>query len=153
VENPEDMDIEQPRRTRGLCPDYHYLSNPFGYEGEEEETNILEETYAVITGDELNSLNKAKSSQDWPEWRKAIDKELKLMDEMGTWELVEKPLDAITIPNKWTFVKKHNKVNQVVRHKARLVMKGCAQSPGHEFTETYSLVVQASMSSSMVPFT
>ena len=48
VENPEDMDIEQPRRTRGLCPDYHYLSNPFGYEGKEEETNILEETYAVI---------------------------------------------------------------------------------------------------------
>src|SRR6202051_3857326 len=143
VENPEDMDIEQPRRTCGLRPDYRYLSNPFGYEGEEEATNILEETYAVIAGDELNSLNEAKSSQDWPEWRKAIDEELKLLDEMGTWELVEKPLDAITIPNKWTFVKKRNKANQVVCHKVRLVVKGCAQRPGHEFTETYSPVVRA----------
>jgi len=118
VENPEDVDIEQPRRTCGLRPDYRYLSNPFGYKGEEEATNILEETYAVIARDELNSLNEAKSSPDWPEWRKAIDKELKLLDEMGTWELVEKPLDAITIPNKWTFVKKRNKANQVVCHKA-----------------------------------
>jgi len=141
VENPEDVDIEQPRRTRGLRPDYRYLSNPFGYEGEEEETNLLEETYAVIAGDELNSLNEAKSSQDWPEWRKAIDEELKLLDEMGTWELVENLLDTITIPNKWTFIKKRNKVNQVVHHKAQLVVKGCAQRPGCKFTETYSLVV------------
>jgi len=85
VENPEDVDVEQPRRIHGLCPDYRYLSNPFGYEGEEEATNILQETYAVIAGDELNSLNEAKSSPDWPEWCKAIDEELKLLDEMGTW--------------------------------------------------------------------
>jgi hypothetical protein len=143
VENPEDVDIEQPQRTRGLHPDYRYLSNPFGYKGEEEETNILEEIYAVIARDELNSLNEAKSSQDWPEWHKAIDEELKLLDEMGTWELVEKLLDAITIPNKWTFVKKRNMANQVVRHKVRLVMKGCAQRPGHKLTETYSPVVRA----------
>src|ERR1700683_1181688 len=44
VENPEDIDIDQPRRTRGHRPDYRYLSNPFGYEGEEEVTNLLEET-------------------------------------------------------------------------------------------------------------
>ena len=121
VEDPEDVDTEQPRRTCGLCPDYRYLSNPFGYKGEEEETNLLEETYTVIAGDELNGLGEAKGSQDWPEWHKAIDEELKLLDEMGTWELVEKPLDAITIPNKWTFVKKRNKANQVIRHRARLL--------------------------------
>src|ERR1700676_5755494 len=72
VENPEDVDIEQPRRTRGLRQDYCYLSNPFGYEGEEEVTNLLEETYAIIAGDEVNSLNDAKGSQDCPERRKTI---------------------------------------------------------------------------------
>jgi hypothetical protein len=56
---------------------------------------------------------------------------------------VEKPLDTIVIPNKWTFVKKCNRVNQVTRHKVRLVVKGCAQRPGHEFMETYSPVVRA----------
>jgi len=34
--------------------------------------------------------------------------------------------------------KKRNKANQVVHHKAQLVVKGYAQRPGHEFTETYS---------------
>ena len=62
---------------------------------------------------------------------------------MGTWELVEKLLDAIAIPNKWTFVKKRDRANQVTHHKAQLVVKGCAQHPGHEFTETYSAVVRA----------
>jgi hypothetical protein len=114
-----------------------------GYEDEEEETNLLEETYTIIAGDELNSLSEAKSSPDWPEWHKDIGEELKLLDEMGTWESVEKPQDAITIPNKWTFVKKRNKATQVIHHRARLVMKGCAQRPGHEFIETYSPVVQA----------
>ena len=141
VENSDGVDIEQPRKTCGLCPDYHYcyLNNPFGDEAEE--TNIIDETYTIIAGDELDSLSEAKGSPDWPEWRKAIDEELKLLDEMGTWELVEKPQDAIIIPNKWTFIKKRNKANQVIRHRARLVMKGCAQHPGHEFTETYSPVV------------
>src|ERR1700721_4008720 len=125
-----------------MRPEYCYLSNPFGYEGEEEVTNLLEETYAIIAGDELNSLSEAKSSQDWPEWRKAIGEELNLLDEMGTWELVEKPQDAITIPNKWTFIKKRNKANQVVRHRARLVGKGCAKRPGHKFTEPYSPVAR-----------
>jgi len=68
--------------------------------------------------------------------------ELKLLNEMGTWELVEKLLDAIAIPNKWAFVKKRDKGNQVTCHKVRLVVKGCAQHPGHEFTEMYSLVVR-----------
>ena len=94
------------------------MNNLFGDEDEEEEMNLIDETYAIIAGDELNSLSEAKGSPDWPEWHKAIDEELKLLDEMGTWELVEKPQDAITIPNKWTFVKKRNKANEVVRHRA-----------------------------------
>jgi len=145
VEIPIDVDINEPRKTRGLRPDYRYcyLNNIFGQEDDEEETNLLEETYAIIAGDELNSLEEAKSSLDWPEWRKAIDEELKLLEEMGTWILVEKPEDAIAIPNKWTFVKKRNKINIIVRHRARLVVKGCVQRPGHEFMETYSPVVRA----------
>ena len=126
MENSDGVDIDQPQRTCGLRPDYRYcyLNNQFGDEDKEEETNLIEETYAIIAGDELNSLSEAKGSPDWPEWRKAIGEELKLLDEMGTWELVEKPQDAITIPNKWTFVKKRNKANQVICHRARLVVKG-----------------------------
>jgi hypothetical protein len=101
VENPEDVDVDQPRKTRGVRPDHRYLDNPFRGEGEEKESYLgLEEIYTIIAGDKLNSLVEAKSSPDWSEWRIAINEELKLLNEMGTWKLVEKPLDAITIPNK-----------------------------------------------------
>ena len=62
---------------------------------------------------------------------------------MGTWELVDKPLSAIPIANKWTFVKKWSKTGEIVKYKARLVVKvkGCAQCPGYDYVETFSPVV------------
>ena len=62
MENPEDVDIEQLRKTCGIRPDYHYLSNPFGYEGEEEVTNLLEETYANATRPDISyAINRLAS--------------------------------------------------------------------------------------------
>ena len=61
---------------------------------------------------------------------------------MGTWRLVEKPPNAIPIANKWTFLKKRNKAGEVIKFKARLVAKRCAQRPGHDYVETFSPVVQ-----------
>lgn len=60
---------------------------------------------------------------------------------MGLWRLVKKPLDAILIANKWTFVRKRNKAGEVVRLKARLVAKGCSQRPGYDYAKTFSPVV------------
>jgi hypothetical protein len=53
-----------------------------------------------ITRDELTSLKDAKSSPDWPEWEKAMKIELDSLLEKGTWELVQKPPDAVPISNK-----------------------------------------------------
>jgi hypothetical protein len=106
--------------------------------------NVLEaeEAYAIIAGDELTSLNKAKGSQDWPEWQKAMKDELQLLNEKGTWELVNKPPDAVLLPNKWTTIKKRDKEGKFVRHRARLVAKGCTEHPGQDYMETYSPVVR-----------
>jgi hypothetical protein len=70
-----------------------------------------------------------------------MGEELGMLTGMGTWELVDKPPEAVLIPNKWTFVKKRNKEGEIVRYKARLVVKGCAQHPG-QYMETYSPVVR-----------
>ena len=58
---------------------------------------------------------------------------------MGTWRLVEKPPNAIPIANKWTFLKKRNKAGEVIKFKARLVAKKCAQRPGHDYVKTCCL--------------
>jgi len=40
------------------------------------------------------------------------------------------------------FLEEANKEGQIVKYKARLVTRGCAQHPGYDYLETHSLVVQ-----------
>ena len=137
-----DIDINEPRKTRGIRTDYHHLHDPFLDEEEEESLLTIEEVYAIIAGDELTSLKEAKDSPDWPEWERAMHEQLDLLKEMGTWETVQKPPDAVPIANKWVFVKKRDIAGKVIRYKARLVAKGCAQRPGYDYMETFSPVVR-----------
>jgi len=66
-------------------------------------------TYQATLGTEdPKTVNEAKQLDDWPEWEKAIKAELDQLNNLGTWELVECPKDAILIPNKWVFIKKYN---------------------------------------------
>ena len=134
-----DIGINAPWKTHGICKH----KNLHNLDPEEEEDNFLtmEEVYAVIAGDELMSLKDTKNSPDWPEWVIAIQAELNLLKEKGTWELVEKLPDAIPIADKWVFIKKYDKEGKVIRYRARLVAKACAQHPGYDYMETFSPVV------------
>ena len=124
-----DIDINAPRKTRGIHIDYKNLHDPYPEEENEDNFLTMEEVYAIIAGDKLTSLKDTRTSPDWPEWEIAMQAELNLLKEKGTWELVEKPPDAIPITNKWVFIKKQGKV---IRYRARLVAKGCAQRPGYD---------------------
>jgi hypothetical protein len=67
---------------------------------------------------------------------------LEQLRSFGTWKLIDCPLDAIPISNKWVFLKKYNKEGDITKYKARLVVKGCAQCPGFDYTDTFSPVVR-----------
>jgi len=60
---------------------------------------------------------------------------------MGTWKLVDKPPGIVPIANKFVFAKKKDKEGNLLKYKAQLVAKGCAQCPGYDFLETHSPVV------------
>jgi hypothetical protein len=88
---------------------------------------MKDELYAIIAGDELTSLRDAKNSPDWPEWEQSMKEQLDLLNEMGTWKLVQKPPNAVAIPNKWTFIRKRDKAGEITQYKGQLVAKGCVQ--------------------------
>ena len=70
---------------------------------------------------------------------------------MGTWKLVSCPKDAVPITNKWVFLTKYNKQGELRKYKACLVAKGCAQRPGYDYTDTFSLVVQLETIQALLP--
>ena len=78
------------------------------------------------------------TSLEWPEWEATIHDKLDQLRHMGTWQLINKPVGAIPIANKWVFTKKRNKDGVLTRYKARLVAKGFAQHPGYDYLETHS---------------
>jgi hypothetical protein len=131
--------------------DYKRLDNPFSDSKDDEDSMIAiylminDESYTAATNDGPISLKEAKQSPDWPEWEKAIQAELEQLQDMGTWVIVKKPLDAIPITNKWLFIRKTNNIRQIDKYKARLVIKGCSQQPSFDYNETYSSVVRLEM--------
>jgi len=145
---PADNEIDVPTwKTRGLYLDFRWLDNPFSDEEDKDimitiQIMIYNESCITATSDGPTSLKQAKDSANWPEWEKAIVVELEQLQAKGTWELVNKPLDTIPITNKWVFIKKTDRLGILIANKAWLVIKGCAQRPGFDYTETYSLVVR-----------
>lgn len=60
-------------------------------------------------------------------WRNAILNEYKALLESNTWELVKVQEGTKAIRNQWVYKVKCNLDGTVVRHKARLVVKGYHQ--------------------------
>jgi hypothetical protein len=76
-------------------------------------------------------------------WRKAMLEELCAIEENNTWELTKLPSGRSTIELKWVFKVKKNEHGDVVCHKARLVVKGCAQRyQGVDFEEVFAPVAR-----------
>jgi len=136
------IDTREPWRTRGIWHDYRYLADPFPDEKEAGMLSVAkEEAFTVIPGDDCHSLKEVWESPNWPEWECVIHIELEQLCCMGTWKLVNKSASAVPIANKWVFAKKQNKEGILTKYKVRLIAKGCAQRPGHDYIETHSPVI------------
>ncbi|CAI7900232.1 unnamed protein product, partial [Closterium sp. NIES-54] len=70
----------------------------------------------------------------------AMDEEIRSLVGMGTWKLVEHPLEVNIMKNLWVLTTKYHIDDTVEREKARLVVKGFTQVYGADYDETYALV-------------
>ncbi|CAI7736528.1 unnamed protein product [Closterium sp. NIES-54] len=66
------------------------------------------------------TLKEALESSDAEEWKKAMESELKSIEENGTWELVELPEGRKAITSKWLFKIKSDADGKIERYKSRL---------------------------------
>lgn len=88
------------------------------------------------------TVNEALSGPNAKEWKEAMDEEYKSLLENDTWETTTLPADKHVIPCKWVYKIKRNENGETVKFKARLVIKGCSQRPGIDYTEVFSPVVR-----------
>ncbi|CAI7832772.1 unnamed protein product, partial [Closterium sp. NIES-54] len=99
--------------------------------GEDEESDYEECAFAFFSPVEMPgepaTLKEDLESSDAEEWKKAMESELKSIDENGTWESVELPEGRKAITSKWLFKIKSDADGKIERYKSRLVAKGYQQ--------------------------
>jgi hypothetical protein len=71
-----------------------------------------------------------------------MDKEMRLIEENGTYELVTPPPNANILDSCWVFCIKTNLNGTLAHHKARLVVRGFQQVEGVDYSETYMPVIK-----------
>ncbi|CAI7912460.1 unnamed protein product, partial [Closterium sp. NIES-53] len=94
---------------------------------------------ALIVGDDEESDYDECAFE---EWKKAMESELKSIEENGTWELVELPKGRKAITSKWLFKIKSDADGKIERYKSRLVAKGYQQKEKVDYKELFAPVVK-----------
>ncbi|CAI7921194.1 unnamed protein product [Closterium sp. NIES-54] len=121
-------------------------------DAEEEEEEVQQESdyeecaFAFFSPVEMlrepATLKEALESSDAEEWKKAMESELKSIEENGTWELVELPEGRKAITSKWLFKIKSDADGNIERYKSGLVAKGYQQKKKVDYKELFAPVVK-----------
>ena len=71
-----------------------------------------------------------------------MQEELVQFERNKVWHLVPRPTDQSVIRTRWVFRNKLDEQGNVIRNKARLVLKGYNQVEGIDYGETFALVAR-----------
>ncbi|KAH9699455.1 hypothetical protein KPL71_024353 [Citrus sinensis] len=82
---------------------------------------------------------RSKTDQNWVT---AMNEELFMIEKNKTWELVDRPQNMKVIGVKWVYKTKLNADGSINKYKARLVVKGFAQVPGVDYSDTFAPVAR-----------
>ncbi|KAI3493567.1 hypothetical protein L1887_40767 [Cichorium endivia] len=83
-----------------------------------------------------------KDAFDHPDWIEAMQMELEEFERNKVWRLIPKPANASIVGLKWVYRNKLDTEGNVVRNKARLVVKGYCQQEGIDYEETFAPVAR-----------
>ncbi|CAI5534788.1 unnamed protein product [Closterium sp. Naga37s-1] len=115
--------------------------------GDDEESDYEECAFAFFSPVEMPgepaTLKEALESSDAEEWKKAMESELKSIEENDTFELVELPEGRKAITSKWLFKIKSDADGKIERYKSTLVAKGYQQKEKVDYKELFAPVVKS----------
>jgi hypothetical protein len=105
---------------------------------------VLALTNTTNVKDPPQSFKQAINSNESDAWKEAIDKEIDSLNKLKVFKLIEKSKvkHIKLVGTKWVFDYKINEQNEIIRHKARLVVLGCQQTKDVNFTETFAPVAK-----------
>ena len=93
---------------------------------------------------DLPSAHDALNGPDADRYIKAMKKEIKQLEEKGTWLIVDRnslPEGANVLPGTWPFRRKRSPDGTIKSYKARFCMRGDRQKEGVDFFDMYAPVV------------
>lgn len=95
----------------------------------------------TVDGKRTYTLAEVQLLDDWPEYEKAMQVELKAITDNQTWDVIDSiPDDRKPVGYTWTFTCKTHETP--IRYKARLCAQGFSQVHGLDYFETFSPVIR-----------
>ncbi|CAI7810432.1 unnamed protein product [Closterium sp. NIES-53] len=114
--------------------------------GDDEDSEYEEFAFAFFSPMEMPgepaTLKEPLEISDAEEWKKAMESELKSIEENGMWELVELPEGRKAITSKWLFKIKSDAYGKIERYKSRLVAKEYQQKEKVDYKELFAPVMK-----------
>lgn len=98
------------------------------------------------------SYQEIKGHSDRIQWEKAINEELKSLNENKTWEIIPMPKNKNIVDCKWVLTVKNDSNGNLTRYKARLVAKGFTQKYLFIYDETFAPVARITTFRLMLAF-
>lgn len=96
----------------------------------------------VTTLDSIKIPQNFYEAIQQPEWKTAVEEEIKVLEKNSTWEYSQLPEGKRPVGCKWIFSVKYNPDGSVNRYKARLVAQRFTQSYGVSYEETFAPVAK-----------
>lgn len=91
---------------------------------------------------EPRTLQEALRHPHWYQWKQAMGEEKSSLVYNKTWTLVPPPVGRKVLKGKWVYKLKRGPNGEVLRYKARWVVKGFLQREGIDFHDTFASVVK-----------
>ncbi|KAH9115866.1 hypothetical protein LEN26_012952 [Aphanomyces euteiches] len=97
---------------------------------------------AVTLNPVPQSHKEAMATPDWRHWKAAEEAEVAQLLALKTWVVAKPPDDRKVIRGRWTYARKTDAIGNIIRWKARWVLKGFIQVEGVDYDKTSSNVIK-----------